>query len=92
MKVSRLYSGRLSLINLERLANRDSDAGLDYSDRYLPRFKGNIGALTDCDSSGIEIGMKVKDATRKGIDPDTIDEINCKLKSIYPGLPHLLTR
>ena len=35
-----------------------------------------MGNLTDCDSSGIVIGMKVKGATRLGIDLDSIDEIN----------------
>jgi hypothetical protein len=63
-------------IALARLVNRDYDAGVEYSDRYLPRFKGHIGCLTDCDSSGLVIGMKIKGATRLGIDLDTIDEIN----------------
>ena len=39
-------------------------------------IRGNLGNLTDCDSSGIVIGMKVKGATRLGIDLDSIDEIN----------------
>lgn len=63
-------------IALARLANRDRDASYKYTDRYLPRSRANLGNLTDCDSSGLVIGMKVKGATRIGIDPDTIDEIN----------------
>ena len=61
-----------------RLANGDSEAETDYlalDDPNRP-YRGNLGNLTDCDSSGIVIGMKVKGATRMGIDLDTIDEIN----------------
>jgi hypothetical protein len=63
-------------IALARLANHDSDAAEDYLGRLPPVFRGNVGSLTDCDSSGVVIGMKVKGATRIGIDPNTIDEIN----------------
>ena len=63
-------------VALARLANRDYDASDEYTDKYLPKFKGNVGTLTDCDSSGVVIGMKIKGATRLGIDLDTIDEIN----------------
>jgi hypothetical protein len=65
-------------IALARLANRDEEAQGDYLNgryRYL-MYRANTGNLTDCDSSGIAIGMKVKGATRLGIDLDTIDEIN----------------
>ena len=48
---------------------------LDLDNHDRP-YRGNLGNLTDCDSSGIVIGMKVKGATRLGIDLDTIDEIN----------------
>jgi hypothetical protein len=63
-------------IALARLANRDRDVCFEYTDKYLPKFKGNVGTLTDCDSSGVVIGMKIKGATRLGIDVNTIDEIN----------------
>ena len=65
-------------VALGRLANRDLEAENDYLDlnnRSRP-YRGNLGNLTDCDSSGIVIGMKVKGAERLGIDLDTISEIN----------------
>jgi hypothetical protein len=65
-------------VGLGRLVNGDPGAERDYLDgsyRYRP-YRGNLGNLTDCDSSGIVIGMKVKGARRLGIDLDTIDEIN----------------
>ena len=50
--------------------------GLPGLDDYSNVSEEMLGNLTDCDSSGIVIGMKVKGATRLGIDLDTIDEIN----------------
>ena len=55
-------------VALGRLANRDLKAENDYLDlnnRSRP-YCGNLGNLTDCDSSGIVIGMKVKGAKRLG--------------------------
>ena len=64
-------------IALGQLAKGDRQTKKDYlSNRYHSIYRGHLGNLTDCDSSGIVIGMKVKDATRLGIDLDTIDEIN----------------
>lgn len=63
-------------IALARLANGDWEAERDYLSRRSGIYTGNIGNLTDCDSSGVVIGMKVKGATRLGIDLDTINEIN----------------
>jgi hypothetical protein len=65
-------------VALARLANRDQEAEKDYLDHsYSSRpYRANTGNLTDCDSSGIVIGMKLKGATRLGVDLDTIDEIN----------------
>jgi hypothetical protein len=40
-----------------------------------PKYRGHVGTLTDCDSSGVVLGMKIKGATRLGIDLDTLDEI-----------------
>jgi hypothetical protein len=65
-------------IALAQLTNDDLKTKQEYLDtnyRYRT-YEGNLGNLTDCDSSGIAIGMKVKGATRLGIDLDTIDEIN----------------
>ncbi len=58
------------------------DECLDYTDGYLPEHKGHLGVLTDCDASGITIGLQIKNATRIGIGLDTIDEIN----NLNPGL------
>ena len=64
-------------IALARLTNGDLEARKDYLPDDAPRIDaGNLGNVTDCDSSGIVIGMKVRGATRLGIDLDTIDEIN----------------
>lgn len=63
-------------IALARLTNRDREASNEYTNRYLPIYRGNLGSLTDCDSSGLVIAMKVKGALRLGINPDTIEEIN----------------
>jgi hypothetical protein len=65
-------------VALGRLVNRDLEAERDYLALDNPNRPnhGNLGNLTDCDSSGIVIGMKVKGATRMGIDLDTISEIN----------------
>jgi len=64
-------------IALARLTNGDYETRKDYLPADTPRiFTGNLGNLTDCDSSGIVIGMKLKGASRLGIDLDTIDEIN----------------
>ena len=63
-------------IALARLSNGDDEARNDYLPNDSPIYTGNLGNLTDCDSSGIVIGMKVKGATRLGIDLDSIDEIN----------------
>jgi hypothetical protein len=63
-------------IALARLGNQDFEAGEEYLGRVPAAFKGNLGSLTDCDSSGVVIGTKIKGATRIGIDVDTIDEIN----------------
>jgi hypothetical protein len=64
-------------IALARLSNGDNEARKDYLPNDSPRiYTGNLGNLTDCDSSGIVIGMKVKGATCLGVDLDSIDEIN----------------
>jgi hypothetical protein len=65
-------------VALARLVDGDPKAQEEYLDgRFRYRMHiGNLGNLTDCDSSGIVIGMKVKGAKRLGIDLDTVDEIN----------------
>jgi hypothetical protein len=48
----------------------------DYTKGFVPMHTGNLGVLTDCDSSGVVIGLGIKNATRIGIDLDTITEMN----------------
>jgi hypothetical protein len=64
-------------VALACLTNGDNETRANYLPADAPRIQtGNLGSLTDCDSSGIAIGMKIKGSTRLGIDLDTIDEIN----------------
>jgi hypothetical protein len=69
-------------VALAQLCNQQSESAYDYTDLYVPQYKGHLGVLTDCDSSGIDIGLNIKDAVRIGIDLDTIQEIN----EANPGL------
>lgn len=48
----------------------------DYTKGYTPKYTGHLGVITDCDSSGVMIGLGIKNATRIGIDLDTITEMN----------------
>lgn len=62
------------------LCNKQVDVARDYTSTsdgtyYTPMYKGHLGNLTDCDSSGIMIGLKIKNATRIGIDLNTIAEM-----------------
>ncbi|MPZ07231.1 MAG: hypothetical protein GEU26_12595 [Nitrososphaeraceae archaeon] len=61
---------------LAALCTGDGKTAFDYTDNYVPMYKGHLGVLTDCDSSGIMIGLKIKNATRIGIDPNTVIEMN----------------
>ena len=61
---------------LAALCTGDVNTAFDYTDYYVPKYKGHLGVLTDCDSSGIMIGLKIKNATRIGIDLNTIIEMN----------------
>jgi len=65
-------------VALARIAHGDSVTINNYlnTNRAYPIAPGNLGNLTDCDSSGIVIGMKIRGATRLGIDLNTIAEIN----------------
>ena len=69
-------------IALARLCDRQGQTAKDYTNNYVPKYIGQLGVLTDFDSSGVEIGLKIPGATRLGIDIDTIDEIN----EANPGL------
>jgi hypothetical protein len=62
-------------IALAQLANRDYQAAQDFNNGYGPKYAGHLGALADCDSSGMLIGLKIPGATRLGIDLGTIDEM-----------------
>ena len=55
---------------------------INYTDNYIPVHIGHIGVLTDYYSSGITIGLKIKDVTRIGLGLDSIREIN----DLNPGL------
>ena len=48
----------------------------------FPKYIGHLGVLTDCDASGIVIGLGIKNAKRIGIGLDTIKELN----DANPGL------
>ena len=49
---------------------------MEYTNGYYPKYRGHLATLTDCDASGIVIGLKIPGAIRLGIDLDTIDELN----------------
>lgn len=42
----------------------------------FPQHRGNLANITDCDVSGVGIGIKINGSTRLGLDLWTIDEIN----------------
>ena len=68
---------------LARLAAGQTEAAKDYTDGKVPTYYiGHLAVLTDCDSSGIGIGLKIPGATRLGIGLSTISEIN----EANPGL------
>jgi hypothetical protein len=70
-------------IALARLCNgQTGKIPSDYTDGYIPKYIGHLGVLTDLDSSGVAIGLKIPGATRLGIDLDTIKEMN----DANPGL------
>lgn len=69
-------------IALARLCNRQIQVSKDYTSNHVPRYIGNLAVLTDCDSSGVGIGLKIPGAIRLGIDINTIKEIN----EANPGL------
>jgi hypothetical protein len=69
-------------IALARLCNGQGQASKDYTSNHVPRYIGNLAVLTDCDSSGVGIGLKIPGAIRLGIDINTINEIN----QVNPGL------
>lgn len=71
---------------LAALCTGDVNTAFDYTDSYIPKYAGHLGVLTDCDSSGVMIGLKIKNATRIGIDPNTIIEINQVNESLGIGL------
>ena len=69
-------------IALARLCNGQGQIAKDYTNGYVPKYIGHLGVLTDCDSSGVGIGLKIPGATRLGIDLDTIAQMN----EANPGL------
>ena len=82
-------------IALARLCNGQEQVSKDYTDSYVPNYIGNLAVLTDCDSSGVGIGLKIPGATRLGVDINTIKEINeansglaLKLEDLVEGTKH----
>jgi hypothetical protein len=61
---------------LARLCICQKHVSKDYTDHYVPKYVGHLAVLTDCDSSGVGIGLKIPGAIRLGIDINTIKEIN----------------
>ncbi|MFL6360383.1 MAG: hypothetical protein ACJ72V_13710 [Nitrososphaeraceae archaeon] len=69
-------------IALARLCNGQRQVSKDYTSNYVSKYTGHLAVLTDCDSSGVGIGLKIPGAIRLGIDINTINEIN----NANPGL------
>jgi hypothetical protein len=69
-------------VALAELCDKQAKPARDYTRRYVPIHRGNLASLTDCDASGINIGMKVNGAVRLGVDLNTIKELN----DVNPGL------
>jgi hypothetical protein len=69
-------------VPLAMLCDHQVRAAKDYTDGYVSKYKGNLASLTDCDASGINIGLKVNGAVRIGIDLNTIKEV----KTVNLGL------
>lgn len=72
---------------LAALCNRQGESALHYTKddngRYwVPKYIGHLGTLTDCDHSGVVIGLKIRHAVRLGIDLNTVQEMN----DVNPGL------
>jgi hypothetical protein len=73
-------------IALARICNVQKEAAAIYNkfkdektgrDMFsYPPHKGKLANITDCDVSGVGIGIKVNGSVRLGVDPWTIDEIN----------------
>jgi hypothetical protein len=53
-------------IALARIAMHGNECQ-DYTNGYIPKHIGHVGILTDCDASGITIGLQIKDVTRLGL-------------------------
>ena len=63
-------------IALATSCNQQPGVSHDYTDGFIPRNKGNLINLTDCDASDVALGIKINNAIRIGIDLNTIKEIN----------------
>lgn len=62
-------------IALSLLSKGDSQASIDYMHCKVPKYIGHLGVLMDCDSSGALIGLKIRGATKIGLDLDSITEM-----------------
>jgi hypothetical protein len=85
-------------IALSRLCNGQKQISKDYTNGYVPKYIGHLAVLTDCDSSGVRIGLKIPGASRLGIDINTINEMNqanpelgLKLEDLVEGTKQIHT-
>ncbi len=46
-------------VALARLCNQQKRPAFDYTGGYVPVYKAHLANLTDCDASGVAIGLKV---------------------------------
>ena len=60
---------------LAQLSIADYEAADDYNNGRIPQYTGHLGVLTDCDSSGVLIGLKIPGATKIGLDLNSIIEM-----------------
>jgi hypothetical protein len=74
-------------IALARLCDMQTPCAYEYTSAgngkyYFPKHRGHLANITDCDVSGVAIGIKVNGSDRLGLDLDSIEEIN----NVNPGL------
>jgi hypothetical protein len=78
-------------VALARLSDQQIEAARSYTrdnsgKYYTPICRAHLANLTDCDASGVGIGIKITGATRIGIDLDSIQEINDVNRGLGLGL------
>jgi hypothetical protein len=68
-------------VALARLCNMQWEVAKEYTSDgngkyYFPEYQANLANITDCDVSGVAIGIKINQPKRIGLDLNTIQEIN----------------